>query len=44
MRHFRVYKPSRENAAFLEIEHLDLRCLNRKFTPTAGDPPSLQWE
>jgi hypothetical protein len=27
MRHFRVYKPARENAAFLEVRHLDNRYL-----------------
>jgi hypothetical protein len=43
MRHFRVYKPARENAAFLEIEHLDPRYLGRRFRPS-GDPPSLQWD
>lgn len=43
MRHFRVYKPARENAAFLEIEHLDPRYLGRWYTPKAGDPPSLEW-
>jgi hypothetical protein len=44
MRHFRVYKPARENAAFLEIEHLDRRYLGKHFTPVAGNPPSLPWE
>ncbi len=44
MRHFRIYKPARENAAFLEIEHLDPRYLGRHFTPVAGDPPSLRWQ
>jgi hypothetical protein len=43
MRYFRVYKPARENAAFLEIEHLDKRYLGRMFTPAPGDPPSVQW-
>lgn len=43
MRHFRVYKPARENAAFLEIEHLDPRYLGRIFAPVAGDPPSVRW-
>lgn len=42
MRHFRVYKPGRENAAFLEIEHLDPRYLGRRFLPAAGNPPVLQ--
>ena len=44
MRHFRVYKPAREDAAFLEIEHLDPRYLGRAFRPLAGDPPSLRYE
>jgi len=44
MRHFRVYKPARENAAFLEIEHLDPRYLGRHLTPVAGEPTSLRWE
>lgn len=43
MRHFRAYKPARENAAFLEIEHLDRRYLGRHFNPVAGDPPRLPW-
>jgi hypothetical protein len=43
MRHFRVYKPARENAAFLEIEHLDPRYLGRHFWPEAGDPPTIAW-
>ena len=43
MRHFRVYKPARENAAFLEVEHLDPRYLGRIFTPVAGDPPTVRW-
>lgn len=42
-RHFRVYKPARENAGFLEIEHLDHRYLGRHFHPAAGEPPLLQW-
>jgi hypothetical protein len=44
MRHFRVYKPARENAAFLEIEHLDPRYLGRRLTPIAGEPVRLRWE
>lgn len=44
MRHFRVYKPARENAAFLEIEHLDPRYLGKRFRPVPGDPASLPWE
>ncbi len=43
MRYFRSYKPARENAAFLEIEHLDRRYLGRHFHPIVGDPPSLRW-
>ena len=44
MRHFRVYKPARENAAFLEVEHLDRRYLGRVFNPASGDPPTLRWD
>jgi hypothetical protein len=44
MRHFQIYKPARENAAFLEIEHLDPRYLGRHFNPVAGDPPRLLWD
>ena len=44
IRYFRVYKPSRENAGFLEIEHLDPRYLGRRFRPVAGDPPTLRWD
>ena len=34
MRHFRVYKPARENAGFLEVRHLDNRYLGvRRKTP-----------
>lgn len=43
IRHFRVYKPARENAGFLELEHLDPRYVGRHFTPVVGDPPSLRW-
>ena len=43
MRHFRVYKPARENAAFFEIEHLDPRYLGRVLAPLAGDPPRIEW-
>ena len=43
-RHFRAYKPARENAGFLEIEHLDPRFLGRLFWPVAGEPPSLPWD
>ena len=37
MRTFRVYKPSRECAGFLEVRHLGLRFLNR--LPFGLDPP-----
>jgi hypothetical protein len=43
IRYFRVYKPARENAAFLEIEHLDRRYLGLRFFTRAGNPPSLLW-
>lgn len=42
MRHFRAYKPARENAAFLELEHLEPRLLGPQFAPVAGDPGSLR--
>jgi len=42
MRHFRVYKPARENAGFLKIEHLDPRYLGRQLTVVAGLPASLR--
>jgi hypothetical protein len=42
MRHFRVYKPGRENAGFLEIEHLAPRYLGRLFEPVPGGPPRLR--
>lgn len=35
MRHFRVYKPARENAGFLEIRHLDNRYLGVRRLPDA---------
>jgi hypothetical protein len=44
IRYFRAYKPARENAAFLEIEHLDPRYLGKRFWPVAGDPARLSWE
>jgi hypothetical protein len=44
MRHFRVYKPARENAAFLEIEHLDPRYLGRRLAVVAGEPASVRWD
>lgn len=42
MRHFRVYKPARENAAFLELEHLENRLLDKHYSPVVGDPGSLR--
>jgi hypothetical protein len=44
MRHFRTYKPARENAGFLEVEHLDRRYLGRHFHPQMSNPPSLPWK
>ena len=44
MRHFRVYKPARENAAFLEVEHLDPRYLGRQLAVVAGPPASVRWD
>jgi len=44
MRHFRAYKPARENAAFLEIEHLDPRYLGRQLAVVAGPPASVRWD
>src|SRR6202790_649093 len=44
MRHFRGYKPARETAAFLEIEHLDPRYLGKPFRSEAGDPTILLWQ
>lgn len=38
IRHFAVYKPSRENAGFLEIEHGDTRYLGRRLE-FSGEPP-----
>jgi hypothetical protein len=40
--HFRVYKPGRENAAFLEIEHLDRRYLGKILHPVPGEPSGLR--
>jgi hypothetical protein len=42
MRHFRVYKPARENAAFLELEHLEARLLDKFYAPIPGEPGSLR--
>lgn len=42
VRHFRVYKPARENAGFLEIEHLAPRYLGRRVEPIPGEPPRLR--
>lgn len=38
MRSFRVYKPSRENAGFLELLHLDNRYLGKRFKFHPQDP------
>lgn len=38
MRHFRVYKPARENAAFLEVAHLNNRYLDRRIRFVGTDP------
>jgi hypothetical protein len=43
MRHFRVYKPARENAGFLEIEHLDRRYLGRQLAVEPGPPANVRW-
>jgi hypothetical protein len=40
--YFRAYKPARENAAFLEIEHLDPRYLGRILHPVPGQPSALR--
>jgi len=42
MQHFRAYKPARENAAFLEVEHLDRRYLGKIFWPIPGEPAGLR--
>ena len=42
MQHFRAYKPARENAAFLEIEHLDHTLLGKLVSPIAGEAFSLR--
>lgn len=42
MRHFRLYKPARENADFLELRHLSNRYLGARIRlerPAAGQPP-----
>jgi hypothetical protein len=38
MRHFRVYKPARENASFLEVAHLNNRYLGRRLKFRGADP------
>lgn len=38
MRYFRVYKPARENAGFLEIRHLDNRYLGARLSKAATRP------
>ena len=43
MQNFRAYKAARENAAFLEVEHLDRRYLGRTIHPVAGRPVTGQW-
>jgi hypothetical protein len=40
MRHFRVYKPARENAGFLEIRHLDNRYLGARRAAPARPRPA----
>lgn len=41
MRHFRLYKPARENASFLEIRHLSNRYLGARLRLKDTDPPSF---
>ena len=43
MQYFRVYKPARENAGFLEIEHLDPRYLGRQLHIVGRQPTVLRW-
>jgi hypothetical protein len=43
MQHFRVYKPARENAGFLEIEHLDPRYLGQQLHVIGNHPAVLHW-
>lgn len=38
MRHFRVYKPGRENAGFLEVAHLSNRYLGKRLKFSGTDP------
>jgi len=38
MRHFRVYKPARVNAGFLEVRHLNNRYLGARLKLQPGDP------
>lgn len=38
MRHFRVYKPARVNAGFLEVRHLNNRYLGARMRLKAGEP------
>ena len=42
IQYFRAYKPARENAAFLEIEHLDHRYLGKILHPIPGEPSGLR--
>jgi hypothetical protein len=39
MRHFRVYKPARQNAGFLEVRHLSNRYLGARLKLRDGNPP-----
>ena len=39
MRHFRVYKPARVNAGFLEVRHLNNRYLGARLRLQEGNPP-----
>lgn len=39
MRHFRVYKPARGNAGFLEVRHLNNRYLGARMKFKEGNPP-----
>jgi hypothetical protein len=43
MQNFRAYKPARENAAFLEVEHLDRRYIGRIVHPVPGQPVTGPW-
>lgn len=43
MRYFRTYKPARENAGFLEIEHLDPRYLGHQLHAIGDQRAVLHW-